>query len=160
MKEKKQRVIGSNSSLFSQYHDLESGDIITGRVRLKPTEESLLLDLVERGVHFIPSALSQLISRSKSMQSYIFPAFMIPLTKAIHDQHRLLETVSLYNRNSIKNVVTKHDRKNAGMGIHIWGVNRRNLHAGFIQQHSLSVCCPAVSGWLPGHQGYSSWRLC
>ncbi len=120
MNEQKPRIIRSNSSLFSQYHELSRGDIVTGRVSLRSTEEYILLDLVERGVQIIPSALSQLISRSKSLQSQCFSTYMVPLTRAIHDQHTLLDTISLYNKNSVTKVVTKLDRKNAGIGINIW----------------------------------------
>jgi len=79
-----------------------------------------VLDLRERGVHLIPSGLSQLASRSKTLQAALFAPFMLPLTRAIHTQHDLIEAISDYHENSITVVVTKLDRRNAGMGVHLW----------------------------------------
>ncbi|MEJ2032067.1 MAG: hypothetical protein P8Y63_03295 [Deltaproteobacteria bacterium] len=87
---------------------------------LKPGEEPLLLDLVERGVLLFPSALCQLASRSKVLQARLFCAWMMPHTRVICDLHDLLESINLYNEQDVGRVVTKHDRRNAGMGIHLW----------------------------------------
>jgi len=114
------RIITSNQILRQQYHTLRSGDIVIGRLRLKTTEEHLLLDLVERGIILFPSALSQHLCRSKTFQAHLFSGQMLPLTMSIHDQHDMLKTVNLYQQNGINRVVTKLDRKNAGMGIHLW----------------------------------------
>jgi len=114
------RVITDNNSLFDQYHTLLAGDIIIGLVRLKPAEEPLLLDLVERGIRLIPAALSQLASRSKTLQTKLFAPLMVPHTLAVYDLHDLTYAISLYGRNGIGQVVTKHDRRNAGMGVHLW----------------------------------------
>ena len=114
------RIITENSSLLPLYQSLTAGDIISCRLRLKYGEEHLLLDLVERGVQLIPSAASQLASRSKTYQARLLGALMPPHTIVIYDIHGLLETVSHYGRHSIKKVVLKHDRKNAGLGIHLF----------------------------------------
>lgn len=114
------KIFTDNDSLFSGYDELDADDIIVGRIRLKPSEEHLLLDLVHRGVRMMPSALSQLASRSKTMQSRLFSPWMIPLTVAVYTRHDLLEAVNLYGMNDIGRVVTKHDNKNAGMGVHLW----------------------------------------
>ncbi len=116
----KARIIRKNHELPALFQELTSGDIITCRLRLKYEEEHLLLDLVERGVHLIPSATSQLASRSKTFQARLLSPLMIPRTVAIYDIHGLLETVSLYGRHAIKKVILKHDRKNAGLGIHLF----------------------------------------
>ncbi|MBU0907929.1 MAG: hypothetical protein KJ717_00065, partial [Proteobacteria bacterium] len=114
------RIITTNQILRQEYHTLQCGDIFIGRLRLKTTEEHLLLDLVERGIILFPSALSQHLCRSKVFQAHIFARQMLPLTMPVHDQHDMLETVNLYQENGINRVVTKLDRKNAGMGIHLW----------------------------------------
>ncbi|MFH1217641.1 MAG: hypothetical protein V1706_14185 [Pseudomonadota bacterium] len=114
------RIYTSNQDFRRQFDNLRTGDIFIGRLRLKTTEESLLVDLLERGVHFFPSALSQLLCRSKTMQALIYSREMLPHTAVIHDQHGIIETVNRYQKNSITKVVTKHDRKNAGMGILLW----------------------------------------
>ena len=60
------RIITDSPSLLTQYQDLKAGDIILGRIRLRPNEEHLLLDLSRRGIIGIPSFISQLGSRSKT----------------------------------------------------------------------------------------------
>ncbi len=114
------RIIQTNDALFSCYHELQTGDIVTCRLRLKFGEEHILLDLLERGIQLIPSATSQLASRSKSYQARLLSTFMIPQTVVIYDIHGLLHTVSLYGEHKIGKVVLKHDRKNAGLGIHLF----------------------------------------
>ena len=114
------RVIQTNDELFSCYHELQAGDIITCRLRLKYGEEHILLDLSERGIQLIPSATSQLASRSKCFQARLLGSLMIPHTVVIYDIHGLLQTVSLYGQHKIGKVVLKHDHKNAGLGIHLF----------------------------------------
>ncbi|MDX1777006.1 MAG: hypothetical protein R3297_10515 [Desulfobulbales bacterium] len=113
-------VIRDNSTLRAQYNSLGQGDIIIGRVRLRESEEPLLLDLMARGVRLIPSGLSQLASRSKALQAAIFSHYMLPMTRTIHAHHDLIEAISDYEKNGITAVVTKLDRRNAGMGVHLW----------------------------------------
>jgi ribosomal protein S6--L-glutamate ligase len=91
-----------------------------GRLRLRESEEPLLLDLCARGIHLVPSALSQLASRSKTLQTALFAPFMVPLTRAIHGHHDLIEAIADYEKKSISAVITKLDRRNAGMGILLW----------------------------------------
>ncbi len=114
------RLITNNHSLRQRYDDLAAGDCFVGRVRLKASEEALLLDLVERGVQIFPAALAQLACRSKCLQAHLYSREMVPLTRAIHDLHDLQETINLYQQHEVGRVVTKHDRRNAGMGIHLW----------------------------------------
>ncbi len=113
-------IIHKNSELPESLDKLCAGDIITCRLRLKYGEEHLLLDLVERGIQLIPSAISQLASRSKTFQARLLTPLMIPHTVVIYDIHGLLETVSVYGHHAIKKVVLKHDRKNGGLGIHLF----------------------------------------
>jgi ribosomal protein S6--L-glutamate ligase len=114
------RLITNNATLRARYDELAAGDLILGRVRLKSGEEPLLLDLVERGVLLYPSALSQLASRSKVLQARLFGAWLLPHTRVICDLHDLLESITFYNERAVGRVVTKHDRRNGGMGIHLW----------------------------------------
>ena len=117
---RKKLVIRDNSTLRARYNSLKEGDIVVGRLRLRESEESILLDLGARGVHLIPSGLSQLVSRSKVFQATLFSRFMLPLTRPIHALHDLIEALSDYQRDSITSVITKLDRRNAGMGVHLW----------------------------------------
>ncbi len=111
-------LINTNQMLRRRFNELQRGDIILGRVSLRPSEEHLLLDLVERGVHLIPSALSQLLSRRKTMQSELLAQWLPPRTLAIHDIHQLLAAMPLFGVD--EKIVTKLDRKNAGLGIYLW----------------------------------------
>ena len=112
-------VISNNATLRKQYHELSSGDIVSGRLRFLDSEEFLLLDLVERGVNLIPSGLSQLACRSKSFQATLFGCWMVDNTVAIHNLHQLMEAMQDYP-DCPDGLVTKLDRKNAGLGIHRW----------------------------------------
>jgi len=114
------RIIQTNDDFFSCYYELQAGDIVTCRLRLKFGEEHILLDLLERGIKLIPSATCQLASRSKCFQARLLSPLMIPHTVVIYDIHGLLKTVSLYGQHGIDRVVLKHDRKNAGLGIHLF----------------------------------------
>ena len=111
-------IISDNKTLRETYNSLQRDDIVLGRVSLRVSEENLLTDLVSRGVHLIPSALSQLASRSKVLQSVLFDRWLPPRTIAIHDNHQLLEALARFSPS--EKVITKQDRKNAGMGIHLW----------------------------------------
>jgi len=100
--------------------DLQAGDIVGCRLRLKSQEEHILLDLVERGIKLFPSATSQLAGRSKVFQARIFQSLMAPGTYAVYDIHGLLDVISLHKKNKITRVVLKHDRKHGGLGIHLF----------------------------------------
>jgi len=113
-------IIRDNQALFSHYQQLKRGDIICNRVRMKHGEEFLLTDLLERGVTLIPSATSQLASRSKALQARLLSDLMIPGTSVVYTLHDLLETICLYQRRRITRVVVKDDRKNGGLGIYLF----------------------------------------
>lgn len=110
-------IIRDNDSLFSRFQELKAGDIIVGRVRVRPGEEHLLLDLEARGILLIPSATSQLCSRSKVFQARILEGFMVPGTAAVYDMHDLMRLVTEYGRQGVGRVVCKLDRANGGLGV-------------------------------------------
>lgn len=114
------RVIRDNETLTSSLHQLQAGDIVCCRLRLRSQEEHILIDLMERGVKLFPSATSQLASRSKVFQTRIFQQFMIPGTFGVYDIHGLLDAISFYQKNRTERVVLKHDRKHGGLGIHLF----------------------------------------
>lgn len=117
---KPKRIIKDNDALRDQYHQLGPGDLVLGRIRVRATEEQLLLDLAVRGIELFPSALSQLASRSKTFQTQLFSPHMVPHTRAVHDVHDLLEAMNQLHHHGVGRVVTKQDRSNAGQGIHLW----------------------------------------
>lgn len=113
-------VIKDNESLFNQYDSLTAGDIICCRIRLKPGEEHLLLDLSERGVKSVPSFTSQLCSRSKAFQTRLFAWAMIPGTTAIYTVHDLLTVIGQYGNSGVTKVVLKQEGKNGGLGVFLF----------------------------------------
>jgi len=133
LKECQAQIITNNSELRDKYQTLKAGDIVVGRIRVLPTEENILIDLVSRGVQLVPPALPQLVSRSKALQAQLFSQWLPPQTTPIHDIHQLMECIASWPSEYTK-IITKQDRKNAGMGIHLWN----NLEEVF-NQASLGV---------------------
>lgn len=113
-------VIRDNKTLHNKYLQLKKNDIICGRVRLHPGEESLLISLVERGVRLSPSGTSQLASRSKVFQTQLFNDLMVDYTTVVFNRHDLLQAITSLNRRGVTKVVLKQDRKNGGLGIHLF----------------------------------------
>jgi len=114
------RILYSNASFREEFHQLTRGDCIVGRLNLKNSEESLFLDLVERGVILIPSALSQQLSRSKCLQAVVYEKFMVPGTTAARRKHDLVACIEKFGRRQVKAVITKQDRLDCGLGINRW----------------------------------------
>lgn len=111
------RIITDNQALFKHYNELTSGDIVRCRVRLRPGEEHLLLDLSARGVIAVPSFLSQLCSRSKVLQTRLFSSTMLPGTRVVYTLHDLVEAVNAYGADNVREVIVKLEGKNAGLGV-------------------------------------------
>lgn len=111
------RIIRDSASFAEQFNILGAGDIIVGRLRIKPGEEHILLDLASRQVTMIPSAISQVCSRSKVFQARLLGYYMLPHTVSIYDKHDIMELVGRYNSHNIGKVVCKLDRANGGQGI-------------------------------------------
>jgi len=109
------RIVRDNATLFQCYEELRAGDIVVGRIKLRPSEEGLLTDLLQRGIHLIPSGLSQLCSRSKVMQAQLLRSFMVPHTFVVHDRHDMQRLVGQFR--DAEPLVCKLDRANGGTGI-------------------------------------------
>lgn len=115
------RLVITDMKTFSErYHLLSRGDIVVGLLNLKKTEESKFLHLVEKGVKLFPPALAQATSRSKATQAYVLGQFMVEHTFVARDKRDLIEQTTNYNARHIREVVTKQDRFNCGLGINVW----------------------------------------
>lgn len=114
------RIIRDNATFFKQYEALEAGDIVCCRLRLKPGEDHLLLDLSQRGIFCIPSSISQLCSRSKAFQTRLFSWAMVPGTCVIYSMHDLLQAVNAFGQAAISKVVVKLEGKNGGLGVFLY----------------------------------------
>ena len=80
----------------------------------------MLVDLLERGVVCLPSALSQVLNHSKVAQTFILNQWMLPHTVVIHRRKDLMDAISNYGRQGIGAVVTKQDHMHCGHGIRRW----------------------------------------
>jgi len=91
-----------------------------GTVVSSPLMQSMLIDLVQRGVHCIPSPLSQCISKSKAMQALVFRDWMMPNTRVISRRLDLMDAIQVYKRLCIGPVVTKENHMHCGHGVRRW----------------------------------------
>ncbi|WP_246325438.1 ATP-grasp domain-containing protein [Dissulfurirhabdus thermomarina] len=114
------RIVRDNRTFRELYPDLRAGDVVVGLLNLKPTEESLFLDLSERGVRLFPPALAQHLSRSKCLQAMVLGRWMVPDTFVARDRHDLVRQLNRYGARGHGAVVTKQNRFNCGLGIHRW----------------------------------------
>jgi len=113
-------IIRSSRELKALFHDLGPGDIFIGMLVYKHLKQSVLIDLLERGVTCLPSPLSQNLNRSKVAQALIFKDWMAPHTSVITRRMDLSDTINQYNKHGITAVVTKEDHLHCGHGIRRW----------------------------------------
>ena len=113
-------IIKNNRELKSRYHELTGGDIFIGNLSLKHLKQTLLIDMIERGIRCLPSALAQILSSSKAAQAFVLKEWMLPHTRVIPRRSDLLEALNAYNKNGIGPVITKQDGMHCGHGIRRW----------------------------------------
>jgi len=113
-------IITSTKELMARYNEVGQGDIFAGKLDAGGLKSFLLVDLLERGVCCVPSALSQIISGSKVVQSLLLNKWMLPNTLVISRRKNLIDAISLYNHMGIESVITKEDRMHCGFGIRKW----------------------------------------
>jgi len=113
-------IIKNNRELKSHYDQLDAGDIFIGTVASKFLKKTVLLDLLERGVACLPSALSQVLNNSKVAQAFILKAWMLPQTTVINRRMELIDAISRYNNHRIGAVITKQDHLHCGHGVRRW----------------------------------------
>jgi len=113
-------IIRSSKELKERYHHLSSGDIFLGMMTFKHLKQSVLIDLLERGVLCFPSALSQTLNHSKAAQVIVLKKWMLPHTFVITRRVDIVDIINKYNRLGIAAVVTKEDSLHCGYGIRKW----------------------------------------
>jgi ribosomal protein S6--L-glutamate ligase len=113
-------IIRSARELKKRYQDLRSGDTFLGILSYKHIKESILIDLLERGISCFPSPLSQVLNHSKSTQAVIFKKWMLPHTVVITRRAELIDAINIYNKFGIAPVVTKEDHRHCGHGVRKW----------------------------------------
>ena len=133
-------IIRTNRELKERYDELKAGDCFVGMLSYKHLKHRVFIDLLERGVRFFPSALSQTLGRSKVAQALAFRQWMINHTLIITRRADLMYTINTYNQHGIGPVVTKEDRMHCGFGVHRWD----NVEAVYNQASFNTISYPFV----------------
>src|SRR4030043_251525 len=108
-------IIRTITEFRRHYRSLRPGDAVLGPLPWRAGEEAKLLDLVDRGVAFFPSALAQMLARSKVAQAEVLGEFMVPGTfvaYSLPDLARQLGQLQIPDQ-----VVTKRDQAHLGLGV-------------------------------------------
>ena len=114
------RLIRTIIEFRRHYRSLRPGDAVLGPLPWRAGEEAKLLDLVDRGVAFFPSALAQMLARSKVAQAEVLGEFMVPGTfvaYSLPDLARHLEEIHALGGGQL---VTKRDQAHLGLGVSLW----------------------------------------
>lgn len=113
-------IVKSTRELKALYHELSAGDAFIGNLSLKHLKQTMLIDMLERGIDCLPSPLSQVLNSSKVAQAFVLRDWMLPLTVVIPRRRDLIEAVNTFNKHNIGPVVTKQNRMHCGHGIRRW----------------------------------------
>jgi glutathione synthase/RimK-type ligase-like ATP-grasp enzyme len=113
-------IIRSNRELKSQYDQLQRGDVFVGSLSSKHLKQTMLVDLLERGVICLPSALAQILNGSKIAQTFTLSRWMLPHTTVIYRRKDLMDAISNYAKQVIGSVITKQDHMHCGHGVRRW----------------------------------------
>lgn len=112
-------IVLNYQSFKKYYFELREGDLVALRIPFKKEEVGLIVDLLYRKVEAFPSFLAQILSSSKTLQAEVLSEFMPPYTLVVRDKISLLSVLKEFSRKFDK-VITKKDRANCGMGVHLW----------------------------------------
>jgi len=113
-------ILKSNRELKSRYDQLQAGDIFAGSISSKHLKQTMLVDLLERGVCCHPSALCQVLNSSKVAQTFILNKWMLPHSTVICRRQDLMDAIGNYCKQDIGPVVTKQDHMHCGHGVRRW----------------------------------------
>ena len=113
-------IVKSTRELKALYHELSAGDAFIGNLSSKHLKQTMLIDMLERGIDCLPSPLSQILNSSKVAQAFVLRDWMLPLTVVIPRRRDLIEAVNTFNKHNIGPVVTKQNRMHCGHGIRRW----------------------------------------
>ena len=141
-------IFKTTRELETHYRDLRAGDVFIGSLALKHLRQPVLIDLLERGVHCLPSPLSQILNRSKTAQAFILKQWMLPHTLVIRRRFDLLSGISHYNKVGIVAVVSKQDHMHCGHGIRKWdGIEPLYAHMGLAESAYPFVLQPFIENF-------------
>jgi ribosomal protein S6--L-glutamate ligase len=113
-------IVRNNRNLKRHYHRLGPEDAVICPIVSRHLEQSMLIDLLQRGVACFPSPLAQLLNRSKTAQALLLAPWMPPDTVVIAGRSDLLETIVRFTAKGIPAAVTKQNHKHCGHGVRLW----------------------------------------
>lgn len=113
-------IINSITEFRRACRSLGPGDLILGRLALKPGEEIKLYDLADRGVTCFPPALAQFLARSKAAQAEVLGEFMAPGSFVAYGLPDLAAHLMEFQTRGIESVVAKRDKAHLGLGVSLW----------------------------------------
>ena len=113
-------IVKSSRELITLYQELSADDVFIGNLSMKFLKHPMFIDMLERGICCLPSALSQILNSSKATQAFVLKQWMLPLTVVIRRRSDLIEAVNTFNKHNIGPVVTKQEGMHCGHGIRRW----------------------------------------
>ena len=113
-------IVRGSRQLLELYDRLAPGDVYIGKIPGGPLRYTRLIDLMERGIHCLPTPLAQTLNASKAAQAAILNEWMLPLTRVIRRRADLIAAIGLYQKQGVGPVVTKEDRLHCGHGVRYW----------------------------------------
>jgi ribosomal protein S6--L-glutamate ligase len=113
-------IIRRSRQLFDHYDELSDADTCVGILNLRQLTPNVLVDLLAQGVRCYPSALSQVLHRSKLAQALFLRRWMLPHTQVILRRVDLLDAMNRFHREGIDEVVTKQPHMHCGHGVRRW----------------------------------------
>ena len=146
-------IIRSATKLLERYNQLGPEDVFIGKIPFGKLKHTYLIDLLERGVHCLPSPLAQTLNGSKIAQAMLLAEWMLPLTRVIRRRADLFESMEAYNSENVTSVITKEDRMHCGHGIRRWD----NVEALYNIVAFNKDSYPFIL--QPYHQGFTDLRI-
>jgi ribosomal protein S6--L-glutamate ligase len=113
-------IVRTNRELKARYNELTTGDIFIGNLSSKFLKQPMLIDMLERGIHCLPSPLAQILNSSKVAQAFVLHEWMLPHTQTISRRTDLIDAINIFGKNGIGPVVSKQDGLHCGHGIRRW----------------------------------------
>jgi ribosomal protein S6--L-glutamate ligase len=113
-------IVRGSRQLSDLYDRLATGDVYIGKIPGGPLRYARLIDLMERGIHCLPTPLAQTLNASKAAQAAILNEWMLPLTRVVRRRADLIAAIGVYQRQGVGPVVTKEDRLHCGHGVRYW----------------------------------------
>ena len=91
-------IVKKTRELKALYHELSGGDVFIGNLSLKYLKQTMLIDMLERDIRCLPSAIAQVLNSSKVAQAFVLKDWMLPFTQVIPRRSDLIDALNTYNR--------------------------------------------------------------